>query len=121
MTDLSAFQAQMGLALYEALNSDIRFARFAGRVLETDGLPDTEANRAALKLQLAAGIERGAAEAREARRAGLYPLAKGYGRLDALGRGGKFLFGTLYGDPRNMAVADGPVSYPALWDASWFD
>jgi hypothetical protein len=49
------------------------------------------------------------------------PGAEGFGRLDALGRGGNFVFATLLNDRRNFARADGPVSFPALWDASWFD
>ena len=117
MADLGTFQSQMGLALFVTLNSDVRFARFARRVLASEGVPDTEDARAELKQRLGAGIERGAAEARD----NLYPVAEGYGRLDALGRGGNFLFGLSLRDPRNLAVADGPVSFPALWDAPWFD
>jgi mono/diheme cytochrome c family protein len=121
MTDLAAFQGQMGVALLLTAESEPRFDRFAGRVLATEGIADTAAARADLMARLRAGIARGRAETAEAERLGLYPVAEGFGRLDALGRGGNFLFGAALDEPRNLAVADGPVSFPALWDAPWFD
>jgi mono/diheme cytochrome c family protein len=121
MTDLAAFQGQMGVALLLTAESEPRFDRFAGRVLATEGVTDTAAARADLMARLRAGNARGRAETAQAERLNLYPVAEGFGRLDALGRGGNFLFGAALGEPRNLAVADGPVSFPALWDAPWFD
>ena len=121
MTDLATFQAQMGVALVLTAESDPRFDRFAGRVLATEGIADSQAARAELRARLRAGVERGKAETAQAERLDLHPVAEGFGRLDALARGGNFLFGTVLNEPRNLAVADGPVSFPALWDAPWFD
>ena len=121
MTDLATFQSQMGVALLLTAESGIRFDRFARRVLAIEGIADTEAARADLRARLRAGVERGKAETAQAERLNLYPLAEGFGRLDALARGGNFLFGSALAEPRNLAVADGPVSFPALWDAPWFD
>lgn len=121
MTDLAAFQSQMGVALLLTAESEPRFDRFASRVLATEGIADTAAARTELMARLRAGIARGRAETAQAERLGLYPVAEGFGRLDALGRGGNFLFGAALSEPRNLAVADGPVSFPALWDAPWFD
>ena len=121
MTDLATFQSQMGVALLLTAESDIRFDRFAAQVLATEGIADSEAARTELRTRLRAGVERGRAEAAQADRLGLYALTEGFGRLDALARGGNFLFGTGLNDPRNLAVANGPVSLPALWDAPWFD
>ncbi len=118
MTNTGAFQAQLGLALALTHGSDLRFARFASKVL---GPADTPAARVQLHDRLGCALAAGKAEAGMASKEQLYPVEEGFGRLDALGRGGNFVFGTLAEDKRNFAVADGPVSYPALWDASWFD
>jgi mono/diheme cytochrome c family protein len=118
MTDLGAFQKQLGIAAFATYIQPFRFDRFARKVLEANDTPEA---RKQLHQHLGQFIDAGKTEAEAAKRQQLYPVAEGYGRLDALGRGGNFVFGTQLGDPRNFAVADGPVSYPGLWDASWFD
>lgn len=118
MINNSLFQSQLGLALALTQGSEPRFARFAAKVLR--GADTTEA-RAQLLERLGRALAAGKAEAGMASEAQLYPVEEGFGRLDALGRGANFVFGTLAGDKRNFAPADGPVSYPALWDAAWFD
>ncbi len=121
MADTGAFQERIGLALYMTYHSDPRFARFAGRVLAATGEADTPEARERLRRRLQLALDAGATEKGLAEQRRLYPVAEGFGRLDALGRGGNFVFGTLPQNPSNLAVADGPVSYPALWDAPWFD
>ncbi|WP_338665325.1 di-heme-cytochrome C peroxidase [Pararoseomonas sp. SCSIO 73927] len=118
MTDTGAFQRQIGIALVLTRQSEARFARFAAAVL---GPEDSSAARERLRARLDRAIAAGQDEAGIARQDRLYPVAEGFGRLDALGRGGNFVFGTVLDDRRNFAVADAPVSYPALWDAPWFD
>ena len=120
MADLAAFQDRLGRALFVTHGSDQAFARFAPRVLAATGRPDTEAEREALRARVGRAVAAGRAERDTAERRGLYALAEGPGRLDALGRGGNFLFATRLGQERNLRKADGPVSYPALWDAPWF-
>jgi len=51
----------------------------------------------------------------------LYPTEEGFGRLDALGRGGNLVLATGLGDNRNLVVANAPVSYPHLWGTPFFD
>ena len=116
MMDIPGFQSQLGAALLLTDQSEPRFARFANRVL---GPAATEAERATLQARLHRALADGLAEQSLSKR--LYPVAEGFGRLDAIGRGENFVFATLTGDTRNFAVADAPVSYPALWDAPWFD
>ena len=118
MTSTSAFQGQIGIALTLTHGSSPRFARFAAKVLGPAGTPEA---RAELYDRLGRALRAGRAEAGMASREQLYPVQEGFGRLDALGRGANFVFGTLGEDKRNFAPADAPVSYPALWDASWFD
>ncbi|MBR0665226.1 hypothetical protein GXW71_12750 [Roseomonas hellenica] len=121
LIDIGAFQALLGTSMFLTAESDPRFARFAGRVLGTPEAPDTPEARERLREQLRAALILGMDEREQGRRAGLYPAAEGAGRLDALGRGGNFVFGTLLGDERNFAVANAPVSFPPIWDAPWFD
>ncbi|MDB5413929.1 MAG: conserved hypothetical 65 [Rubritepida sp.] len=118
MTDTAAFQRQIGVALLLTQQSEIRFDRFAAAVLGRDA---TAAARDRLLARLGRAIAVGRDELGIAQQDRLYPVAEGFGRLDALGRGGNFVFGTVLNDRRNFAAADGPVSFPALWDASWFD
>jgi processive rubber oxygenase RoxA-like protein len=51
----------------------------------------------------------------------LYPTEEGFGRLDALGRGGNLMLATGIGDNRNLEVANAPVAYPHLWGTPFFD
>lgn len=51
----------------------------------------------------------------------LYPTEEGFGRLDALGRGGNLMLATGLGDNRNLVVANAPVAYPHLWGTPFFD
>ncbi len=118
MTNTSALQSQIGVALLLTYESEPRFARFASKVLGAANTPEASTQ---LHDRLGRALAAGRAEAGMASKEQLYPVEEGYGRLDALGRGANFVFGTLAGDQRNFAVADGPVSYPALWDAPWFD
>ncbi|WP_426955561.1 di-heme-cytochrome C peroxidase [Muricoccus radiodurans] len=118
MTDTGAFQRQLGVALLLTQQSEPRFGRFAPAVL---GAEDTPAARERLRARLDRIVAAGRDELGMARQGRLYPVAEGFGRLDALGRGGNFVFGTVLNDRRNFAVADAPVSFPALWDAPWFD
>jgi hypothetical protein len=121
MADTGAFQGQIGTALFLTHGSEPRFARFAERVFRTTGEPDTQEARERLHRRLELALDAGRTERGLAEKRRLYPVEEGFGRLDALGRGGNFVFGTLTGNHANLAVADAPVSYPALWDAPWFD
>ena len=51
----------------------------------------------------------------------LYDNAAGFRRTDALTRIGNAVFGTYMKIDANYAVANAPVRYPQIWDASWFD
>lgn len=121
MVDIGAFQDAIGIAMFLTYGSEPRFDRFASRVLAAANQPDTPQARDALHTRLGLALDRGRTEAGLAERRHIYPVTEGFGRLDALGRGGNFVFATLPNRPENLAVADGPVSYPALWDAPWFD
>jgi hypothetical protein len=50
----------------------------------------------------------------------LYPVEEGFGRLDALGRIGNFVFGSELSHD-NLLPATAPVAYPHIWNTPWFD
>jgi hypothetical protein len=50
---------------------------------------------------------------------GTYPTAEGFGRVDALGRGGNGQFAPLA--KSNVKIANGPVSFPPIWYTHEFD
>lgn len=120
MHDLNGFFGKMFEALIatEASPFPSKFTRFAKKVL---GDRYSFIQREKLKLQVARVIKNSAATLLQAKLRHLYPTKEGFGRLDALGRGGNLVLGAGIGDDRNLVVADGPVSFPHLWGTSSFD
>lgn len=94
-----------------------RFRRFAKRVLGDDY--DRE-SRNALKKEVEDALKKASAIKENAEKIRFYPGQEGFGRTDALGRIGNFLFGTELND-ENLRLANAPVNYPALWDTPWLD
>jgi mono/diheme cytochrome c family protein len=118
LTNLTKFEQAVGLSLALTYLIPQRFDRFADAVLGED---HTRTERSELRGQLGLLIKKG--EDYEALVKGppaIYPTEEGFGRLDALGRIGNFVFG-MEVDEANMVVADGPVNYPHVWDTPWFD
>lgn len=48
-------------------------------------------------------------------------VTEGFTRLDALNRIGNEVFSSQMKMPENFAPVDGPVSFPFIWNAPWFD
>ena len=95
-----------------------RFDRFAKRVL---GDADTPQNRSLLKGQfdnfLDAAKEEGDLEAEMVKQG----VTEGFTRLDALNRIGNEVFANQMKIKGNMHPIAGPVSFPFIWNAPWFD
>ncbi|HYP26354.1 MAG TPA: cytochrome c [Blastocatellia bacterium] len=117
MSSPNTFSAAMFKALLETKVNPIKFRRFAKKVL---GERDDLGERLKLKVEMTKVLEAVFGDALLGKLKHLYPVEEGFGRLDALGRGGNLIFGTEL-DSRNFVVADGPVSLPHLWDAPSFD
>jgi hypothetical protein len=117
ITDLASFQTELGYAMAFTDKVPFRFERFADRVLDEN--PSEEA-KAQLHEKFEAFLNKGLAEKDAADKANLYPDPVGFGRTDALGRIGNFVFGTEL-DNANLRVANAPVSFPPLWYTSWFN
>jgi cytochrome c5 len=115
-TNLEAFQAELGYAVAFADAVPFRFDRFARGVLGDNA--STEA-----KLQLHKELKKfllgGLKENQMAEGGSLYAAAGGFGRTDALGRIGNYVFGTEL-DNANLRVANAPVKLPPLWYTGWF-
>ena len=76
--------------------------------------------KAKLRAKFDRVLNAGLDEKNQAARKNLYPNIVGFGRTDALGRIGNFVFGTELNND-NLEVANAPVSFPPLWYASWLD
>jgi hypothetical protein len=120
MHNLNGFFTKMFEALLatEANPVPAKFTRFARKVL---GERYNLIRRERLKLEVAREIAKSAATILKARRRHLYPTEEGFGRLDALGRGGNLVLGGDLDDDDNLVVANAPVSFPHLWGTSFFD
>jgi hypothetical protein len=107
------YNARFLLALLNLLGTiykdERKFQNFAKNVLGAGADND---KRAALKGQLGYYLANMAARASQ----DSSPLGWGFGRFDALGRGGNLVFLQL--DADNLRPANAPVSIPALW-SSW--
>ena len=136
LTDLGKFRTAVGQALFYTRwlpclpFLSCRFDRFAAAVLGED---NTEEHRDKLKADLRRFVKRGKAFKDTVDKLGIYPTEEGFGRLDAVGRIGNFIFAQEISDnneefvfgqtiyEENLAVADAPVSFPPIWDTSWFE
>jgi mono/diheme cytochrome c family protein len=116
MIDLQKLTEALGLAVAWTYFDPLRFKRFANLVLGPNHPgADTTRLREALKYYLDTSF----AEAQATKH--LSPTAEGYGRIDALGRIGNFVFGTELNNDKNLILCDAPVNFPQVWDASWLD
>jgi mono/diheme cytochrome c family protein len=114
--DLASFQTELGYAVAFADKIPFRFDRFARAVLG-DGASDDAKSK--LRQQFEALLNAGLAEKNASDTGHLYESAGGFGRSEALGRIGNFVFGTEL-DNANLRVADAPANFPPLWYTSWF-
>lgn len=126
--DLLKFNQALGLSLFYTQKIPGRFGRFADRVL---GAQYTKKDKQQLKkefdqrlkqLEVIAGLEKAHEKG---------STKEGFARLDALTRIGNQVFSVdlLKPDPKadnslaigNYATVTAPVSYPQIWNTSWFD
>ncbi len=114
--DLASFQAELGFAVAFTDKIPFRFDRFARRVI---GPKASKAQKAELRQHLQSFLATGLAEKDAADAGKLYAAAGGFGRTDALGRIGNYVFSTEL-DNKNLRVADAPANFPPLWYTSWF-
>ncbi len=117
MTHLTNFQIAVGGALVLTYAIPTRFNRFATEVL---GEHNSEGARKQLKKEMWALIQEGLDEKTFSAKHGINTTIEGFGRLDALGRIGNFVFGQEMND-ENYISDYAPVAYPHIWDTPWFN
>jgi uncharacterized protein (DUF2235 family) len=116
LVNLQKFSEALAFAVAWTYYDPCRFHRFAKRVLgPVHAHADEVLLRQALKYYLDTTYAEVIANLK------LFPTDEGYGRTDALARIGNFVFGTELNNRKNMAVGNGPVNFPPIWDTSWFD
>lgn len=118
MHNLNGFFGEMYVALAETKLEPLKFQRFARKVLgERNSIKERFRLRGRMTDELAttfAMVVKGELQH-------LYPTKEGFGRLDALGRGGNLVLATAIGDSRNLVKANAPVGYPHLWGTPFFN
>lgn len=116
LTNLTKFELAVGSAVVLTYYVPTRFDRFADEVLGPD--PD-KAARDTLRAQVKRWIDTGN-DVRTYAELNYTQTIDGFGRLDALGRIGNFVFAEEVSDD-NWRIANAPVNYPPIWDTPWFD
>jgi len=146
MTDLTLFTKSLAASLLETYLDRDTFERFSDRVL---GVESTEAKREELRKQLGASLKALVTQVLkpyEIAATGLRSVLRdadgdrlektfrkaqgmiheneatdeGFTRLDALTRIGNTVFASNTQNYANLATIKAPVSYPPIWNASWF-
>lgn len=120
MIELAAFQKALGLAL--AFNTTFpfslgRYGRFEERVLGPNGSDD---QKATLKSRVDAFVSAAQHQREVTSERHIYDNPAGFMRTDALTRIGNQVFAANTGIDANYAIANSPVRFPQIWNASWF-
>jgi hypothetical protein len=116
--EVTEFQKALVLAMGFTQKFPFRYGRFEKRVL---GPNATYQKKQDLKQSFDAFMKIGAAELDATTKQDTYKHGAGFTRSDALTRIGNQVFAVDMENFSNLAVANAPVRFPQIWDASWFD
>jgi Cytochrome c len=119
--DIETFRANLAGAFAANANDPEKAQRFVGRILAQQSDLSPADVQAGLQCFGRASVARARFEQEALAAADEPPSAAGPARLDALGRGGNFLFAESTGTIENYKTTTAPVSFPALWDTPYFD
>jgi hypothetical protein len=118
MISLDEFRTALGLSIILTKYVPGRFGRFADHVL---GPAHTSESEAQLKEQFDGVVEKVKKKAALEKSVADKGVTEGFTRLDALNRIGNQVFQQLMNRDENVFPTSGPVSFPAIWNAPWFD
>ena len=118
--DIEHFRTSLAEALAAISNDPAKGLRFVAHVLPKAG-PQKLNVVNSLQCFGKAAAERQRIVNEGLAAAGEPPTDSGFARLDALGRGGNFLFAESTGIVANYKPTTAPVSFPPLWDTAYFD
>jgi hypothetical protein len=122
MIELAAFQKALGLAL--AFNTTFpfttlgRYARFERNVLGPDATPDQKRD---LRSRVDAFVSAATHQRDVTTERHIYDNQAGFMRTDALTRIGNQVFAVAMNKDAGYAVANAPVRFPQIWNASWLN
>jgi hypothetical protein len=121
MIELAAFQKALGVAL--AFNTTFpfrvgRYARFEQAILGPDA---TEERKRELKARVDAFVQAATHQRDVTDERHIYDNPAGFMRTDALTRIGNQVFAAATNRNDNYAVANSPVRFPQIWNASWLN
>ena len=121
MIEVAAFQKALGLALGFNTTFPFKYGRYGRFERSVLGPNATDEQKAELRRRVDAFVSaaRHQAEVTQARK--IYDNPAGFMRTDALTRIGNQVFAADTNIDDNYAVADSPVRFPQIWDASWFN
>jgi hypothetical protein len=119
--DIETFRTQLAQAFAANATSPDKAQRFVGRILARQPDLSPAAVQAGLQCFGRASAARARFEQEALAAADEPPSAAGPARLDALGRGGNFLFAETISILGNYKPTTAPVSFPGLWDTPYFD
>jgi hypothetical protein len=119
--DIEIFRQSLAEAFAANATNPEKAQRFVGRILARRPDLSPAAVQAALQCFGQTSAARARFEQEALAAADEKPTPSGYARLDALGRGGNFLFAESTGTLGNYKPTTAPVSFPALWDTPYFD
>ncbi len=120
MWNFATLNQVMTSSLIATVELPTKFRRFADKVLGLEGRENTKQARDLLKEQVNKYIKSPLiSNALKAALNNTYTPVSGFGRMNALGRGGNGQFAQL--DPRNIAASKGPVSIPPIWYTHEYD
>lgn len=118
MVSLDMFRETLGLAMAYTTYVPGRFNRFAEAVLKEH---NTATNRKRLKQQFNRFVVGGKEKRKLENTIAALSVEEGFTRLDALNRIGNQVFAVQMKLPENFHPTSAPVSFPHIWNTSWFD
>jgi hypothetical protein len=121
MIEVAAFQKALGLALGFNTTFPFKYGRYGRFERNVLGANATDEQKAELRRRLDAFVSAARRQADVTKERKIYDNPAGFMRTDALTRIGNQVFASNTNIDDNYAVADSPVRFPQIWDASWFN
>jgi len=121
MIEVAAFQKALGLALGFNTTFPFKYGRYGRFERNVLGPNATDEQKAELRRRVDAFVSAARHQADVTKERKIYDNPAGFMRTDALARIGNQVFAADTNIDDNYAVADSPVRFPQIWDASWFN
>jgi hypothetical protein len=121
MIEVAAFQKALGLALGFNTTFPFKYGRYGRFERSVLGPNATSEQKAELRRRVDAFVSAARQQRDVTEERKIYDNPAGFMRTDALTRIGNQVFAADTNIDDNYAVANSPVRFPQIWDASWFN